>query len=110
MRTNLGDLVASVSLKLNGRVKDPIIEGRITATRGTLNFRNNPFEVTRGLIYFPPRLGADPVLNIEGQSVIRGYRVTALLEGPLSHPTTTVSSAPSLPQRDVVSLALNGTL
>jgi translocation and assembly module TamB len=110
MRNNLGDLVASVSLELNGPVKDPIIEGRITATRGTLNFRNNPYEITRGLIYFPPRLGADPVLNIEGQSVIRGYRVTARLEGPLTHPTTTVSSEPSLPQGDVVSLVLNGTL
>ncbi len=110
MRNNLGDLVASVSLELNGQIKDPIIEGRITATRGTLNFRNNPYEITRGLIYLPPRLGADPILNIEGQAVIRGYRVTALLAGPLSHPQTNVSSEPSLPQADVVSLILTGTL
>lgn len=110
MRNNLGNLVASVSLQLNGPVKDPIIEGRVTATRGTLNFRNNPYEITRGLIYFPPRLGADPVLNIEAQSVIRGYRLTALVEGPLSHPTTNVSAEPSLPQADVVSLMLTGTL
>jgi translocation and assembly module TamB len=110
MHNNLGDVVASVSLELNGEVKDPIIEGRITATRGTLNFRNNPYEITRGLIYFPARRGVDPVLNIEGQAVIRGYRVTALLEGPVSHPTTSVSSEPSLPQADVVSLILTGTL
>jgi translocation and assembly module TamB len=110
MRNNLGNLVASVSLQLNGPVKDPIIEGRVTATRGTLNFRNNPYEITRGLIYFPPRLGADPVLNIEAQAVIRGYRLTALLEGPLSHPQTNVSAEPSLPQADVVSLMLTGTL
>jgi translocation and assembly module TamB len=110
MHNNLGDLVASISLLLNGQVKDPIVEGKITATRGTLNFRNNPYEITRGLIYFPARLGADPILNIEGQSVIRGYRVTALLEGPLTHPTTSVSSEPALPQADVVSLILTGTL
>jgi len=110
MRNNLGDLVASVSLQLDGPVKDPIIEGRITATRGTLNFRNNPYEITRGLMYFPARLGADPVLNIEAQSVIRGYRVTAMIEGPLSHPTTSVGAEPSLPQADVVSLILTGTL
>ena len=66
---NLGDLVASVSLQLNGQVKNPVVEGRITATRGTLNFRNNPYEITRGLIYLPARLGADPILNIEGQAV-----------------------------------------
>jgi len=110
MHNNLGDVVASVSLQLNGPVKDPTIEGRITASRGTLNFRNNPYELTRGLVYFPGRLGADPMLNIEGQAVIRGYRVTALLEGPLSHPTTSVSSEPALPQADVVSLILTGTL
>jgi translocation and assembly module TamB len=110
MRNNLGNLVASISLQLDGPVKDPIIEGRITATRGTLNFRNNPYEITRGLIYLPPRLDADPVLNIEAQSVIRGYRVTAMIEGPLSHPTTSVGSEPSLPQADVVSLILTGTL
>lgn len=110
MRNNLGNLVASVSLQLNGPIKDPIIEGRVTATRGTLNFRNSPYEITRGLIYFPPRLGADPVLNIEAQSMIRGYRLTAMVEGPLSHPQTNVSAEPSLPQADVVSLMLTGTL
>jgi len=110
MHNNLGDVVASVSLQLSGPVKDPLIEGRITATRGTLNFRNNPYEITRGLIYYPARLGADPILNIEGQAVIRGYRVTAAIEGPLSHPQTNVSSEPALPQADVVSLILTGTL
>jgi translocation and assembly module TamB len=50
------------------------------------------------------------VLNIEAQSVIRGYRVTAIIEGPLTHPTTTVAAEPSLPQADVVSLILTGTL
>jgi len=110
LHNNIGDVVASLSLQLDGPVKDPIIEGRITATRGTLNFRNTPYEITRGLIYLPPRLDADPILNIEAQSVIRGYRVTAMIEGPLSHPTTSVGAEPSLPQADVVSLILNGTL
>jgi translocation and assembly module TamB len=110
MHNNIGDVVASVSLQLDGPVKDPIIEGRITATRGTLNFRNNPYEITRGLIDLPARFDADPILNIEAQSVIRGYRVNATIEGPLSHPTTSVGSEPSLPQADVVSLILTGTL
>ena len=110
MRNNLGDVVASLSVELNGPVKEPIIEGRITATRGTLNFRNNPYEITRGLVYFPARRGADPTLSIEAQSVIRGYRVTTSIEGPLSQPQTNVSSEPALPQADVVSLILTGTL
>src|SRR5258708_15054623 len=47
MRNNLGDLVASVSLELNGPVKYPTIEGRITATRAAPNFRHSPYEITR---------------------------------------------------------------
>src|SRR5207253_6535803 len=110
MRNNLGDVVASVDLRLDGPISDPVVQGRITATRGTLNFRNTPYEITRGLIDYPNRLGADPILNIEGQAVIRGYRVTATITGPLSHPETTVGSEPALPQADVVSLILTGTL
>jgi translocation and assembly module TamB len=110
VRNNLADLTASVSLRLNGPVKDPIIEGRITATSGTINFRNNPYEITRGLMYFPARRGADPIINIAADSVIRGYRVTVGLNGPLSNPLSTLSSEPALPQADVVSLVLNGTL
>src|SRR5207249_9689609 len=110
MHNNLGDVVASVSLQLNGPVKDPVIEGRITATHGTLNFRNNPYEITRGLVYFPARRGADPTLNIESQAVIRGYRVTTTIECPFSQPQSNVSSEPALPQADVVSLILTGTL
>ena len=110
MRNNLGDVVASVNLRLDGPIGDPIIQGRVTATRGTLNFRNSPYEVTRGLVDFPGRLSADPILNIEGESVIRGYRVRAAISGPLSHPQTTVSSEPALPQADVVSLILTGSL
>ena len=110
MHNNLGDIVASVNLQLDGPIGDPIIQGRVTATRGTLNFRNSPYEVTRGLVDFPGRLSADPILNIEGQTVIRGYRVTAGITGPLSHPNTIVSSEPALPQADVVSLILTGSL
>jgi len=102
--------VASVNLRLDGPIKAPIVQGRITATRGTLNFRNSPYEITRGLIDYPARLGAEPILNIAGQTVIRGYRVTAIIDGPLSHPNTTVSSEPALPQADVVSLILTGSL
>jgi translocation and assembly module TamB len=110
MHNNLGDIVASVNLQLDGPIGNPIIQGRVTATRGTLNFRNSPYEVTRGLVDFPGRLSADPILNIEGETVIRGYRVTAGITGPLSHPQTIVSSEPALPQADVVSLILTGSL
>ncbi|MDQ2921056.1 MAG: translocation/assembly module TamB domain-containing protein, partial [Acidobacteriota bacterium] len=110
VRNNLADLVGSVSLQINGPVKDPVISGRITATSGTLNFRNDRYEITRALMDLPPQRQADPIINIQGESQIRGYRVTVGLSGPLSQPQAVVSSEPALPQADVVSLITTGQL
>ncbi len=110
VKNNLADLVGSVSLQINGPVKDPVISGRITATGGTLNFRNDRYEITRALMDLPPQRQADPIINIQGESQIRGYRVTVGLSGPLSQPQAIVSSEPALPQADVVSLITTGQL
>ena len=110
VRNNLADLVGSVSLQLDGPVNDPAISGRITATSGTLNFRNDRYEITRALLDLPPGRNADPIVNIQGESQIRGYRVIVSLTGPLSQPSAAVRSEPALPQADVVSLITTGQL
>lgn len=110
VRNNLADLVGSVSLQLDGPVNDPTISGRVTATSGTLNFRNDRYDITRALVDLPPGRNADPVLNIQGESQIRGYRVIVGLTGPLSQPQASVRSEPALPQADVVSLITTGQL
>jgi translocation and assembly module TamB len=110
VRNNLADLVGSVSLQLDGPVNDPTISGRVTATSGTLNFRNDRYDITRMLIDLPAGRNADPILNIQGESQIRGYRVIVSLTGPLSQPQAAVRSEPALPQADVVSLITTGQL
>jgi translocation and assembly module TamB len=97
-------------LQLNGPSKDPVISGRITATSGTLNFRNDRYDISRALMDLPARRDADPLVNIQGEAQIRGYRVTVTLTGPLSQPQAVVSSEPALPQADVVSLITTGQL
>jgi translocation and assembly module TamB len=110
VRNNLADLVGSVSLVLDGPVSDPIIAGRVTATSGTLNFRNDRYEITRALADLPPARNADPILNLQAESQIRGYRVIVSMTGPLSQPQAAVRSEPALPQDDVVSLITTGQL
>jgi translocation and assembly module TamB len=110
VRNNLADLVGSVSLQLDGPVSDPAISGRITATSGTLNFRNDRYEITRALLDLPPGRNQDPIVNIQAESNIRGYRVIVSLTGPLSQPQAAVRSEPALPQADVVSLITTGQL
>jgi translocation and assembly module TamB len=110
VRNNLADIVGSVSLQINGPVKDPVISGRITGTSGTINFRNDRYTVNRLLIDLPPRRNADPIINIQAESQIRGYRVSIGLNGALSQPQAVISSDPALPQADVVSLITTGQL
>ena len=86
VRNNLADLVGSVSLQLDGPVNDPTISGRVTSSTGTLNFRNDRYEITRLFIDLPPARNADPILNVQAESQIRGYRVIVSLTGPLSQP------------------------
>jgi len=110
VHNNLADLTGSVSLQLDGPVSDPTISGRITSTNGTLNFRNDRYDVTRALVDLPPSRNADPVVNIQGESQIKGYRIIISLTGPLSQPQAIVRSEPALPQADVVSLITTGQL
>ena len=110
VRNNLADLVGSVSIQLDGPVNDPTVSGRVTSSSGTLNFRNDQYEITRLLIDLPPARNADPILNIQAESQIRGYRVIVSLTGPLSQPQAAVHSEPALPQADVVSLITTGQL
>jgi translocation and assembly module TamB len=110
IRNNLAETVGSVSLRINGPVKEPIVAGRITATTGTINFRNRRYEIQRATIDLPGSLDVDPLLNIQAEAEIAGYDVITSITGPLTQPSVNVRSDPALPQADVVSLILTGEL
>jgi translocation and assembly module TamB len=110
VRNNLAETVGSVSLRIDGPVKEPIVAGRITATTGTINFRNKRYEIQRATIDLPGSLNADPIINIQATAEIQGYDVITSITGPLTQPSVNVRSDPALPQADVVSLILTGNL
>ncbi|HEX8337735.1 MAG TPA: translocation/assembly module TamB domain-containing protein, partial [Pyrinomonadaceae bacterium] len=111
VRNNLADMVGSLNLRIHGPIDAPVSSGRITATRGTVAFRNDRYEILRAIIDLPPRVEAPPVINLQAQSDIRGYRVTVTMSGPISGGlTTTATSDPPLPQADVIALITTGNL
>jgi translocation and assembly module TamB len=110
VKNNLVETVGSVSLRINGPVKEPLVAGRISATSGTLSFRNRRHEIQRATVDLPGGYGADPILNIQTVGEIQGYDVITSITGPLTSPTVNVRSDPALPQADVVSLILTGNL
>jgi len=111
VRNNLADMVGSLNLRVSGPIDAPVSSGRITATRGTVAFRNDRYEIQRAIIDLPPRPEAPPVVNLQAQADIRGYRITVTMSGPLSGGlTTTATSDPPLPQADVIALITTGNL
>jgi autotransporter translocation and assembly factor TamB len=111
VRNNLADMVGSLNLRVQGPIDAPVSSGRISATRGTVAFRNDRYDIQRAIIDLPPRAAAPPVINLQAQSDIRGYRVTVTMSGPLSGGlTTTATSDPPLPQADVIALITTGNL
>ncbi|HZB45964.1 MAG TPA: translocation/assembly module TamB domain-containing protein, partial [Pyrinomonadaceae bacterium] len=111
VRNNLADMVGSLNLRVQGPIDAPVSSGRITATRGTVAFRNDRYEILRAIVDLPPRVEAPPVINLQAQSDIRGYRVTVTMSGPLSGGLqTTATSDPPLPQADVIALITTGNL
>ncbi len=114
VRNNIADLTASISLRVTGDIDYPQVAGRITATNGTLFFRNDRYEIQRAELVFPPNSsGIEPVINLQAESEIGGYQILVNLNGPLTDTQSLVAnvrSNPSLPQPDVISLITTGSI
>jgi translocation and assembly module TamB len=114
VRNNLADLTASLSLRVSGDLDAPQVEGRVTADRGTLFYRNDRYEVQRGELVFPPNTGGiEPIVNLQAETEISGYQIFLNLNGKLTDTenlSATVRSNPALPQPDVISLITTGSL
>lgn len=113
VRNNVAELTASASLRVTGDTEFPQVTGRITATSGTVFFRNDRYEVQRGELTFPPNTTIEPYINLQAETEIRGYQIIVNLVGDLTNTDTlsaNVRSNPALPQADVISLITTGNL
>lgn len=110
IRNSLADVVASASLVVTGPLDDPIIDGRATVSRGVLNFRDTEYQVSRGVVRFPGRLGGDITIDLLAEAEIKGYRVSIGLTGTPDKPFPVLRSEPPLPETQVASLVLTGDL
>ncbi len=104
------DALGSLSLRITGAVSEPIYGGRITASRASLDFLGQRYELTRGYIDLPGRLNAEPELNIQAEANIKSYRVNLRVTGPLAQSRAELKSDPALPQADIVALITTGQL
>jgi translocation and assembly module TamB len=110
VKNNLADAVGSAYINLRGTTDNPQASGRILLTRGTLNFRNGRYDLTRALITIPGRRGAEPTIDFQAESDIRGYHISINFNGTIAKLQTSVRSDPELPEPDIISLILTGSI
>lgn len=110
VRNNLADAIGSASLSLRGPIGEPVISGRIQFNQGRIEFRNGRHEITRALITLPGRRKADPIIDLQTEADISGYRIISTFTGTPQKLNVVLRSDPDLPESDKISLLLTGTL
>ncbi|MFV0388745.1 MAG: translocation/assembly module TamB domain-containing protein [Pyrinomonadaceae bacterium] len=114
INNNIADLTASADLRVTGDIEYPQLTGRITANTGTIFFRDDRYDIQRGVLVFPPNSDSlMPNINLLAVTEKSGYQIFVSLSGPLSDSealNVNLRSNPSLPQADVVSLITTGNL
>jgi translocation and assembly module TamB len=61
-----------------------------------------------GLVRFQKTDPDRPKLDLVGTSTMRGYDITAVIDGPYDEPVITLSSVPPLPNEELLMLLLTG--
>ena len=107
-RNNLIDAVGSINLNVRGTLRDPVMLGAVTIDEGRLFFEQNEYEITRGMVLFNNPRRTQPTWNLEAQTQVRDFSVTARIQGSFDQLRLSLSSDPPLPSPLIISLLAVG--
>ena len=105
---NLAQLDLNPDLKITGTLGNPIVNGRITVTQGTVTFQKNEFEVLRGAIDFVNPTRTEATVDIESRTTIREWTINLDIQGQPDELQVELTSSPAEEQADILSLLLVG--
>ena len=98
----------SGELHLGGTQIEPIIRGEANLLRGKLDFLDRTFDLTKGILVFSGETPPNPFLDIIGEVRVLDTMIQVNLTGPARSPRLTLTSIPSLPQDELLSMILFG--
>ncbi|GMV63158.1 MAG: hypothetical protein AMXMBFR74_23260 [Parvibaculum sp.] len=91
-----------------GLVEDPVLDGKLTAERGTLDFAGKTFTLKRGSVAFAGEKPIDPNIDIALVYSRSDFSATVGVSGHGSSPAIDLTSEPSLPRDEIISRILFG--
>ncbi|MBF9059181.1 hypothetical protein HKCCSP123_08295 [Rhodobacterales bacterium HKCCSP123] len=93
-------------LRIGGTAANVIPAGRFDLIRGRLSVLGTRLDLTEGSASLEGSF--DPFIRLRATSRAGEYQVTIDLEGPVSAPTITLGSSPSLPEDEILAQLLFG--
>jgi len=96
-------------LRVMGTSAAPQLSGEVEIVRGTLDFAGRAFDIDRGRIQFRGGDTFDPQISISASEQIRDVAVTVDVEGSAFSPEFEFTSAPGLPQDEILARILFGS-
>lgn len=93
-------------LTVRGTSIDPIVSGGFELTRGRLSIVTRRLTFTKGTVTFGGNL--IPLLNMEATSTAGTTNITVRISGLANNPTVSFSSAPALPEDEILAQLIFG--
>lgn len=98
----------AANLDVTGTAASPVIDGEVRNRRGTFDFAGREFTIDRGTVTFER---TDPELaRLDARAKYTADDVTAYVNasGPISDPSLSLSSTPTLPDENIMAIVLFG--
>lgn len=102
------NIQADADLRIHGTAAKPTVLGRITVSRGDIEFFGNKYTITRGEIGFFNPVTIDPVLDVNLETRARGVLVAITLNGTLKKLNFSYRSDPPLQSNEIIALLAMG--
>ncbi|MEM6910794.1 MAG: translocation/assembly module TamB domain-containing protein [Verrucomicrobiota bacterium] len=97
------------SLQVGGTLAEPLPDGSIRLENVSAQLPFSPLELKRGLLTFSPEEGFLPRLQLRASSELKPYLINIFVDGPATSPEFTLTSAPPLPESEIMTLLATGT-
>jgi len=108
VRNNLVRGSVRPDLMLTGTGEVPLLFGKVYVEPTRLYLPAGRMNLQAGLVRFEQTAPDRPNLDLLGTSTMRGYDITAVIDGPYDEPVITLSSVPPLPNEELLMLLLTG--
>ena len=102
------NIEGSANLRVGGTAASPAVIGRLDLTSGELFYRNNRYQLQRGIITFDNPTVTTPNLDVSVTTTVEQYNLTIGLRGPIERLSTSYVSDPPLAAADIINLVAFG--